>query len=302
MSISITDGTIPIITPVGTYNAWTKKYGYDTAKYRILILQGGPGTAHDYLDELGPRLAQYDLQVIFYGPIGTHYSDKPDNTNFYNMEWFVNEVEQVRSYYNITSDKFILLGQSWGGQLAIDYALKFQDRLLALIISNAVSSMPAYNKFCLEKIIPSYPQDKWKIINDLFISGDLDNPLLMETFSEIHLPVHVYRHPFSEWPAKIMATFQTRNLSMYFPACGKHPITVKGYLDDWDRSNELKSIKIPTLTVGARFDTMDPDHMKWMSTQVQRGSYVFCPNSGHFAHLDDAEVWDKGVIDFINAL
>jgi len=302
MTISTTEATIPINTPVGTYNAWTKAYGSDTAKYKVLILQGGPGTTHDYLDELGPRLAPYDLQVIFYGPIGTHYSDKPDNVDFCNMEWFVDEVEQVRSYYNITPDKFILLGQSWGGQLAIDYALKFQDKILALIVSNAMSSMPAYNQYCLETIIPTYPPDKWKIVNDLDIAGDLGNPLFMGTLFEIHYPVHVYRHPVPEWPAKIMATFQTPNLSMYSPACGGNPTTVRGYLEGWDRSKELKSIKIPTLTVGAKYDTMDPEHMKWMSTEVQHGSYVFCPNAGHFAHLDDYEIWTKGVIDFINTL
>ncbi|MFZ9661844.1 MAG: proline iminopeptidase, partial [Chitinophagaceae bacterium] len=70
-------------------------------------------------------------------------------------------------------------------------------------------------------------------------------------------------------------------------------------LSNWDIKNRLKEIKVPTLTVGATHDTMDPEHMKWMSTQVQKGRFLLCPTGSHMSMWDDQKDFFPGVIQFI---
>jgi proline iminopeptidase len=80
---------------------------------------------------------------------------------------------------------------------------------------------------------------------------------------------------------------------------GPSEFGISGRLKNWDRKADLPKIKVPALTIGAKYDTMDPEHMKWMSTQLQNGKYLFCPNGSHMAMWDDQENYKKGVIKFI---
>jgi proline iminopeptidase len=80
---------------------------------------------------------------------------------------------------------------------------------------------------------------------------------------------------------------------------GPSEFGIGGRLTNWDRKTDLPKITVPTLTVGATFDTMDPEHMRWMSTQVKRGRYLHCPNGSHLSIWDDQQVFMKGVISFI---
>lgn len=80
---------------------------------------------------------------------------------------------------------------------------------------------------------------------------------------------------------------------------GPSEFGIGGRLKNWDRKADLPKIKVPALTVGAKYDTMDPEHMKWMSTQVQKGSYLYCPNGSHMSMWDDQQIYMNGVIRFI---
>jgi proline iminopeptidase len=80
---------------------------------------------------------------------------------------------------------------------------------------------------------------------------------------------------------------------------GPSEFGVSGRLTGWDRKAELKNIRIPTLMIGARYDTMDPKAMEEQSHLVQKGSYLFCPNGSHLAMYDDQEIYMKGVVDWL---
>jgi proline iminopeptidase len=81
---------------------------------------------------------------------------------------------------------------------------------------------------------------------------------------------------------------------------GPSEFGISGRLEKWDVSKELSSILVPTLVIGAQHDTMDPEHMKWMSTQFKNGSYLYCENGSHMAMYDDQETYFKGLIDYLN--
>ena len=301
MTAPSTEFKIPISTPLGVLNAWAVTYG-NPIHPRILLVQGGPGTTHDYLISTAQSLAGQGYSVTMYGPIGTDYSDKAASYEFCDLDWFINELNQVVDYLKTKTSQIKLIGHSWGGYLSIEYVLRYPNKISQLIVSNAVSSMAEYNRYCAEVIVPSYPPDKWNVANSFIESKNFTDPKFNELFWEIHYPVHVYRHPVAEWPKNVMRTFTTPNLEMYLPACGPIPIQIVGWLADWNRTDDIQNIAIPSLFISSEFDTNTPDHIKWMASQAQNGHYLHCPNSGHFAHLDDQDVWEESVISFLNSL
>ena len=300
MTVTSTEFKIPINTPLGQFNAWASTYG-NPENPRILLVQGGPGTTHDYLIPTALSLASKGYSVTMFGSIGTDYSDKAPNYEFCNFEWFVNELNQVVDYLKSTLNELILIGHSWGGYLCIDYVLRYPNKISRFVAANAVSSMEVYNSYCAEVLVPSYPPEKWKIVKSIIEENNFTDPRLNETMWEIHYPVHVYRHPVTEWPEYVMRTFTTPNLEMYLPACGPVGIQIIGWLSEWNRTADIKNIKIPSLFISSEYDTNSPDHIKWMASEAGNGYYQHCPNSGHFAHLDDHEIWDKSVVDFLTS-
>lgn len=301
MTATSSEFMIPIRTPLGVLNAWAVTYGIPSDP-RILLIQGGPGTTHDYLISTAQSLALQGFSVTMYGPVGTDYSDKAANYDFCDLDWYINELNQVVDYLRTTSPHINLIGHSWGGYLSIEYVLRYPNKISRLIISNAVSSMAEYNRYCAEVIVPSYPSDKWNVVNSIIESKNFSDPKFNELIWEIHYPVHVYRHPVAEWPESVMRTFTTPNLEMYLPACGPIPIQIVGWLADWNRTDDIHNIDIPSLFISSKYDTNTPEHIKWMASQASNGHYFHCPNSGHFAHLDDKLVWEDSVIKFLNSI
>ena len=115
-------------------------------------------------------------------------------------------------------------------------------------------------------------------------------------FSEYYKQ-HLCRLP--DWPEPLMRTFKHVNDEIYVMMQGPSEFKTGGRLINWDRSTDLPKITVPTLSVGAHFDTMDPEYMKWMSTQVKQGNYLYCPNGSHLAMWDDQEHFYPGIIKFI---
>ena len=106
--------------------------------------------------------------------------------------------------------------------------------------------------------------------------------------------------PAAEWPDPVMRAFGHLNPDVYVPMQGPSELGISGKLAHWDRSADLPRIGVPTLVIGAAFDTMDPKHMAWMATQLPRGRYLFCPNGSHMAIYDDQKTYVEGVISFLN--
>ena len=80
---------------------------------------------------------------------------------------------------------------------------------------------------------------------------------------------------------------------------GPSEFGIAGKLENWDRKSEIKNIKVPTLTIGAKYDTMDPEHLKWIADEVENGSFLFCPNGSHLCMYDDQKTYMNGLIKFM---
>jgi proline iminopeptidase len=83
---------------------------------------------------------------------------------------------------------------------------------------------------------------------------------------------------------------------------GPSEMGASGKLEHWDRSADLARIRVPTLVIGARYDTMDPKHMEWMAKQIPNATYLYCPNGSHMALYDDQQTYFEGLINFLRKL
>jgi proline iminopeptidase len=128
---------------------------------------------------------------------------------------------------------------------------------------------------------------------------DYTNPRYMELLIPHHYEQHILRMPAAEWPDPVNRAFARINTDIYVPMQGPSELGASGKLVNWDRTADLGRIRVPTLVIGARHDTMDPAHMEMMAGAVQNGRYLLCPNGSHMAMYDDQETWMRGVIAFL---
>ncbi len=289
---------IPVTTPKGTFRVWTKRIGNNSA-VRVLLLHGGPGVTHEYLEPFDSYFPAAGFEYYYYDQLGSYYSDQPNEPDLWDLPRFVEEVEQVRLALGLTRENFYLYGQSWGGILAIEYALKYQQNLAGLIISNMMASIPAYNEYAQTVLMPEMDQDALAKIKRMEANGEFENPVYMELLTEHHYVYHILRMPPDQWPDPVSRSFKHINPAIYVPMQGPSELGASGKLLNWDRTGDLGQINVPTLTIGARHDTMDPKHVEWMASAVGKGRYLHCPNGSHFALYDDQRVYFEGLTRFI---
>src|SRR5205085_6539351 len=242
------------------------------------------------------------IEFYEYDQLGSSYSDQPKDSSLWTTDRFVEEVEQVRKALGLNKDNFILLGHSWGGILALEYALKYQNNLKGLIISNMMSSAPDYGKYANEVLAKQMDPAVLDTIRSIEAKGDYSNPKYMELLYPNFYVQHICRIPLNKWPEPVTRSLGKMNESLYITMQGPSEFGLSGKLEKWDVSKQLSKITIPTLVIGGKYDTMDPGHMQWMSRQVQNGSYLYCANGSHMSMYDDQQTYMQGLIKFLKAV
>ena len=289
---------IPVNTPKGTFQVWTKRVG-NNPTIKVLLLHGGPGTTHEYLEAFDSYFPAAGIEYYYYDQLGSAYSDQPNEPDLWDLPRFVEEVEQVRQALGLDQKNFYLFGHSWGGILAIEYTLKYQQHLKGLVISDMMASIPAYNEYAQKVLMPAMDQEVLAEIKRLEAAEDYQNPRYMELLIPHHYVQHLLRMPPEQWPDPVNRAFKRLNPTVYIPMQGPSELGASGKLINWDRVGGLSKITVPTLVIGARYDTMDPVHMEMISGKVQKGRYLFCPNGSHLAMYDDQKVYFTGLTQFI---
>jgi len=136
-------------------------------------------------------------------------------------------------------------------------------------------------------------------IKRLEATGRTDDPRYMELLVPNHYEQHLLRMPQAKWPDPVKRALAHVNPDIYVPMQGPSELGASGKLEKWDRSADLKNISVPTLVVGAKYDTMDPEYMRWMSTQIPHARFLYAPNGSHLTMYDDQELWMNGVLAFL---
>lgn len=287
---------IPIQTPVGTFNVWTKRFG-NNPRIKVLLLHGGPAMTHEYMECFESFFPKYGFEFYEYDQLGSHYSDQPKDSSLWTTARFVEEVEQVRKAIGADATNFFVLGNSWGGILAMEYALKYQKHLKGLIVANMVSSIPDYVKYANTVLAKGMDSVVVAEIRAIEARGDFQNPRYEALLTPHFYAKHVCRLPV--WPDPVMRSFKHVNYEIYKMMQGPSEFGASGRLAAWDRTADLKNITVPTLMIGAKWDTMDPKAMERQSKLVKQGTFLFCPNGSHLAMWDDQIAFMSGVVAWI---
>jgi proline iminopeptidase len=287
---------IPIQTPLGKFKVWTQRFG-SNPNIKILLLHGGPALTHEYMECFETYFLQEGFEFYQYDQLGSYYSDQPTDSSLWTVDRFVDEVEQVRQAIGADSSNFYILGNSWGGILGMEYALKHQKHLKGLLVSNMMASAPAYGRYADEVLAKQMKPEILAEIRALEANKDFDNPRYMELLVPNYYKEHICR--LEEWPDGLNRAFNHVNGDIYTLVQGPSEFGIGGRLTHWDIKDRLKEITKPTLMIGGKYDTMDPDAMEEQSNLVQNGHFLLCPNGSHLSMWDDQEVYMNGVIDFI---
>lgn len=287
---------IPIKTPVGDFKVWTKRFG-NNPRIKILLLHGGPAMTHEYMECFESFFPKEGFEFYEYDQLGSYYSDQPTDSSLWTTDRFVEEVEQVRQAIGADSSNFYLLGNSWGGILAMSYALKYQHQLKGMIVANMMASCPEYGRYAEEVLARQMDPAVLAEVKQLEAKGDFANPRYMELLIPNFYKQHLCRLP--DWPDGFNRSMKHANGTIYVMMQGPSEFGIAGRLASWDVKARLKEIKVPVLMVGAKYDTMDPKAMEEQSKMVQKGRYLYCPNGSHLAMWDDQQVFMNGVIRFI---
>ena len=287
---------IPIKTTVGDFKVWTKRIG-NNPRIKVLLLHGGPAATSEYMECFESFFPKAGFEFYEYDQLGSYRSDKPTDSSLWTTDRFVEEVEQVRKAIGADKNNFYLLGNSWGGILAMSYALKYQDNIKGLIVANMMASCPEYGKYAEEALAKQMDPKVLEEVKAIEAKGDFANPRYMELLLPNFYNEHLCR--LAVWPEPVNRSFSHTNNTIYVMMQGPSEFGIAGRLANWDVKDRLKEIKVPTLMVGAKHDTMDPKAMEEQSKLVKKGRYLNCPNGSHLAMWDDQQVFMNGVIKFI---
>jgi proline iminopeptidase len=270
----------------------------------VLLLHGGPGATHEYLEACDSFLPAAGIEYYYYDQLGSGFSDQPDDPSLWELDRFVEEVEQVRQALGLDRENFVLFGHSWGGILALEYALSHQRHLRGLVVSNMMASAPAYTAYAERVLMPAMDPGVLAEVKALEASGDIENPRYMELLMPHFYEQHLLRMPAADWPDPVVRGFAHINQQIYVPMQGPSELgmSAEARLARWDRVADLPRIEVPALVIGARYDTMDPAFMEMMAGRLPKGRYLYCPNGSHMALYDDQDTYFAGLTGFLATL
>jgi proline iminopeptidase len=280
----------------GKYKVWTKRMG--TGPLKVLLLHGGPGVPHDYLEAMESFLPQVGIEMYYYDQLGVGNSDIPDDPALWTLPRYVSEVEEVRQ--GLKLDQFVLYGHSWGGILGLEYALKYQQHLTGLVISNMTAGVQSYLKHIAALTERLLTPDELAQLKALETAKDYENPAYRRIVEERLYPTMMCR--LKPWPEPVTRAFRLVNEKIYNQMQGKSEFEVTGNLKDWERWDRLHEIRVKTLTIGAMHDEMAAEDMVKMANMMSNATSVICPNGSHLCMWDDQAVYFRHLVEFLKSV
>ena len=279
--------------PIDGYKVWYRSVGggSDQEQIPLLILHGGPGAPHDYLENL-EALSSETRKVIFYDQLGCGRSDHPDDPSLCQVSRFADEVEAMRTALGL--HRLHILGQSWGGMLAMEYALRQPKGLVSLILSNTTSSIPLWVKEA-NRLREELPPEMNATLLRHELTGTTSDPEYLQAM-DVFYARHVCR--VSPVPEFVQRTFDQMGY-VYNYMNGPSEFHVIGVIKDWDRTDRLTEIRVPTLIVSGRYDEATPVINEVLHGGIAGSEWVMLENSSHLSHVEEPELYMQTVRAFL---
>ena len=259
----------------------------------VLLLHGGPGAASDYMLPLAERLAEH-RGVVVYDQLGCGRSDHPDDPSLWTVERAVEELDQVRAALGL--DHCHLLGQSWGGWLAIEYMTGRPAGIDRLVLASTSASIPEFTAGA-RGLIEALPEPHRTVLIDLGAKGEYDHPDYQAAVQEFYRR-HLCRA--DPWPdALVRSSEQMDGNQVYLTMNGPTEFDVIGRLREWDRTADLHRITAPTLVTCGRYDEIVPSCSETITRGIGGARMHVFEHSAHCAHLEEPESYAALVEEFL---
>lgn len=268
-------------------------YIFGTGEETVLLLNGGPGLPCDYLREAHSCLIDQGYRVVTFDQLGTGASDRPTDAALWTIERYVEETETVRTALGL--GKVHLLGHSWGGWLAIDYALAYPDALKSLILADTVADMPHLVSE-LEKLRAALGPETVAMMQKHEAAGTFDHPEYQAAITILNYR-HVCRLP--EWPAPVQRSLSDWNMGPYVTMQGPNEFLYTGNLKDWNRIPDLPRIAVPTLIVVGERDELTPACAMRMKNALPDVRINVVANASHMPFYENPSGYYPALLDFL---
>lgn len=274
------------------YRIWYRRIG-NGDKIPLLVLHGGPGSGHDYLEPL-EKLTK-ERPVIFYDQLGCGKSDQPDDRSLWRLEHFLRELIEVRSALGLQTVH--LLGQSWGGMLAIEYMLTQPQGVTSLILADSCASMPQLRKE-IKYLRSQLPEKIIETLERFEATGDYRNPEYRAAVGQFYKR-HVYRL-FTMQDCLLRTTENLKNNPVYETMNGPNELVITGNLRDWDRTDQLTKLSVATLIMAGRYDEVSPACSETLHQGIADSQIVIFEESSHLPHIEEQEKYLSTVSGFLS--
>lgn len=287
------------ITSEGYLNVEGHQFFYrsfgEPSKGTVLCLHGGPGATHDYMLSL-TDLTEFGYRVIFYDQLGCGKSDVPKNTALFTVERAVEEVEIMRKALKLT--KINLVGSSWGGMLAIAYALQYQKNLKSMVTIGGLASVPRTTAE-MQKMKSQLPDDVQAVMRKYEETGDYENPEYLKAV-EVFYRKHLCR--LNEWPKELVYSLDHISKPVYLTMNGPNEFTIIGNIRYWDVTHLLHKIHVPTLITGGKFDEVSPVEARSIHRGIKGSRLVTFQKSSHLPMWEERERFMTVVRKFLDGV
>ncbi|MEW5765940.1 MAG: proline iminopeptidase-family hydrolase [Acidobacteriota bacterium] len=276
----------------GTHRVWTRRVG--SGRTPVLILHGGPGGTHESLECLGDFLPAEGCTLYFYDQLGCGNSDRPGDDSLWTVNRYAEEVEEVRAALGLAD--FVLYGHSFGGMLAIEYALAHPRHLKALVLSNVTASVASHVQH-MNRLRAELPEKVRAVLERCEREGLTQAPEYRDALMGMVYPRHLCR--LAPWPEPLERSFRNQNTRIHDLLCGPSGLAVTGRIKGWDRWSDLHRIVAPTLLLVGYYDTVNPADIRRMVRLLPNGRAAVCTSGSHFSLWDDQEAYFRHLTRFL---
>jgi proline-specific peptidase len=278
---------------VDGHQVWYRRLGKGGTP--VLILHGGPGARHDYLEPL--EALATDRPVIVYDQLGCGKSDQPDDRSLWQIDRFVAEVDTVRRTLGLK--QIHLLGHSWGGWLAIEYMLSRPQGIVGLILASTSASISQFVTEAM-RLKTGLPLETQQTLRRYEASGDYRHPDYEAAVLEFYRR-HLCR--LDPWPEPLLRSIENLNGNVVYETMnGPNEFIVIGNLKNWDRSKRLGEVSVPTLITVGRHDELTPACAETLHRGIPHSRIAVFEKSAHLAHMEEPDKYRQVVAEFMAEL
>jgi proline iminopeptidase len=268
-------------------------YSFGSGDNVVFCLNGGPGLPCDYLREAHSCLVDQGYRVVAFDQLGCGAADRPTDPALWTIDRYVEETETVRRALGL--GKVHLMGHSWGGWLAIDYALAHPEALRTLILENTVADIPHLSTE-LDRLRGALGSETVAMMLAHEADGTLSHPEYQAAVTLLNHR-HVCRLP--EWPAPVMRSLGDWNMAPYEAMQGPNEFLYIGNLKDWNRVPDLPRITVPVLITVGHHDELTPACAARMKRALPDAELHVFPNSSHMPFYEEPERYYPVLLDFL---